>query len=67
MLEALAAEHVLAGELDRLVERRHTDQADENLAAVGRVLELLDVGRELGDAALSMLRRRGFGCSKRKW
>ena len=67
MLQALAAEHVLAGELDRLVERRHTDQADENLAAVGLVLELVDVGRELGDATFSMLRRRGVGCSKRKW
>jgi hypothetical protein len=55
MRQALATEHVLAGELHRLVERRHAYQAHENLAAVGRILELVDVGRELGDAALSML------------
>lgn len=55
MPEALLTEHVLAGELHRLVERRHTDQAHEDVAALGGILELLHVGRELGDAAVSTL------------
>ena len=57
MVQTLTAEVMLAGKLDGLVEGRVADEADQVAVARGHVLEQVDVGWELCDAALSTLRR----------
>jgi hypothetical protein len=57
VVQALAAEVVVAGEADGAVEGRMADEADEVAVAGGDVVELVHVGRDLGDAALAKLRR----------
>lgn len=57
VLEAVAAEVVLAGQLDGLVEGRVADQADEVAVGGGDVLERLQLGRDFDDSAASTLRR----------
>ena len=56
MMEAFATEIVSTGELNRLIKRRVADQADEVAIAGGDVFELVDVGRDLGEATLPTLR-----------
>lgn len=57
MLEAVAAEVVLAGQLDGLVEGRVADEADEVAVRRGDVLERGEFGRDFDDAAAAALRR----------
>jgi hypothetical protein len=57
MLEALAAEVVLAGQLDGLLKGRVADEADEVAVGRGHVLERLELGRDLDNAAVASLGR----------
>lgn len=56
VVETLAAEVVLAGELDGLVKGRVADQADEVAVGRGDVFEVLELGGCLDDSAVSTLR-----------
>jgi hypothetical protein len=58
MVETEAAEVVLAGEADRPIEGRVADETDEVAVAGGDVVEQVQVGRDLGYAALPTLRGR---------
>lgn len=57
MVEAVAAEVVLAGQLDGPVEGRVADEADEVAVGGGDVFEGGEFGRHLDDAAAAALRR----------
>lgn len=56
VLEADAAEVVLAGQADGLVKGRMADEADEVAVAGGDILQQVGVGGDFGNAALSTLR-----------
>lgn len=55
MVETLAAEGVLAGQLGGLVVGRVADETDEVAVGFTEVLESLKVGRNLDDLALATL------------
>jgi hypothetical protein len=57
MVEAVAAEVVLAGQLDGPVEGRVTDEADEVAVGRGDVFERGEFGGHFDDAAAATLRR----------
>jgi hypothetical protein len=57
MIETVAAEIVLAGQLDGLVEGGVADEADEVAVGRGDVFERGELGRDFDDAAASTLRR----------
>lgn len=56
MIETLAAEVMLAQELDGLIEGRVADQADQVAVGRGYVFERLELGGHFDDSALSTLR-----------
>jgi hypothetical protein len=56
MIQTLAAKVVLAGKLDRLVEGRVADEADEVAIGRGDVFEVLELGRYFDDSTVTTLR-----------
>lgn len=60
VVEAFAAKVVLARELDGAVKGRVADEADEVAVGVGEIVEVLEVGSDLEDAAVAVAAlRRG--------